>query len=134
MTSSSSIAINSFHYTNMKLIFTFFFLIITSNLLLAQSSAQVFDKPISISETNNNEDLLAVSVVPNPTSEVLTIETKSNMIQRLEFYTLHGVKVQEANIDNAQKVTVNLYSLKSGDYLLKLFTVKGLITKRFTKE
>ena len=71
-------------------------------------------------------------VYPNPTKEILTIETNSNIEQRLEILNLFGQTVYTSNIN--KKTTVNTSTFANGVYILKLSSDKETMVKKFIKE
>lgn len=72
---------------------------------------------------------MVTTLYPNPTSDVLNIETKQN-ISKIEIYDLSGKLVKTAN-GKDKKVTVS--QLNKGMYLIKLYTETGVINSKFIK-
>ena len=71
-------------------------------------------------------------IYPNPTKDNLTIETNSNVEQRLEILNLLGQSVYN-NIIN-KKATVNTSAFANGVYIIKLSSIKEIVVRRFVKE
>lgn len=72
---------------------------------------------------------IVTTLYPNPTSDILNIETKQN-ISKIEIYDLSGKLVKTAN-GKDKKVTVS--HLNKGMYLIKLYTETGVINSKFIK-
>ena len=81
-------------------------------------------------EVNANNNI--VSVYPNPVKEILTIVTNLNTDQRLEIVNFIGQTVYTATIN--QKGIVNTFAFANGVYILKLYTDKETIVRKFVKE
>lgn len=81
--------------------------------------------------TTEVEELdLNVSIFPNPTSELISINTKYDMIS-IDLYDVNG-KLILSKHNNLK--SLNVSSLMKGNYYVKINTVNGIITKQFTKE
>jgi len=68
-------------------------------------------------------------VYPNPTKEILNI-TSAYKIKQIEIYNDIGIKVKEQTLYQ-QQATINIKTLPSGNYIAKLQTTQGLVTKKF---
>lgn len=67
-----------------------------------------------------------VIISPNPTSDILTVNTEAN---KMEVYGLNGVLAIEAAGNQ-----INVSSLAKGIYVVRIYTNDGAITKTFIKE
>ncbi|MBO4530494.1 MAG: T9SS type A sorting domain-containing protein [Paludibacteraceae bacterium] len=67
-----------------------------------------------------------VVISPNPTSDILTVNTEAN---KMEVYGLNGVLAIEAAGNQ-----INVSSLAKGIYVVRIYTNDGFITKTFIKE
>ena len=82
---------------------------------------------LSIREINN----LDVSIYPNPVKDILNIDyDPSDEIQSVDVYSLLGELVKKKEHDINQ---LDLSSLNSGVYFLKIETVQGMLTKKIIK-
>lgn len=75
---------------------------------------------------------IAVSVYPNPVSDKLTIETSLPGCQ-LEVYSITGAKVYSQN-DCAEKVEINVNTLPSGAFVIRMLKGNSVQTATFLKE
>ena len=77
-----------------------------------------------------NPEVIDLVIYPNPVSDKLFISTKEE-IQKVEIFTLTGQKIyhSERNISN-----LDVSQLDSGNYLLKLFTREGIVSKLIIKK
>lgn len=83
---------------------------------------------ITASLSSSKFNSIEASVYPNPTSNILNIQT-SESIKNVTAYNILGQKVLQANTK-----TLNVSSLKSGVYILKVETAKGSATLKFVKK
>lgn len=98
--------------------------------------------PIScLAKINTNNNLSAISeqyksfqfsLYPNPAKDNLTIEVNTNTEQRLEIVNLIGQTIFTSIIN--KKVTVNTSVFPIGVYILKLYTDKETVVRKFVKE
>jgi hypothetical protein len=86
---------------------------VTQNILATSETAQ-----------DNN-----IGIYPNPASDHLTIKSKSK-INGVEAYDMAGRKLDIKLNDNKIDVT----SLQSGNYILKIATKEGIKTEKFIKK
>ena len=70
-----------------------------------------------------------VSVYPNPTKDVFTVEGEG--LQQVTVYNAVGQKVYEAQCDGNSAV-INMSNAQSGIYMVQVATENGNITKRIT--
>lgn len=88
--------------------------------------------PISaIYETNSNEALTTISLYPNPTKDVLNIETNSSTKLSYSVTNYLGQVVKTGSIENN---LLNVSSLNSGIYILEVNDGQKSVTKKFIKE
>jgi hypothetical protein len=78
----------------------------------------------------NDYRLSELSVFPNPTSGVVTIEWDGNLIGRLTVSDLKGSILIEEFSNNS----VDLSALENGVYLISVETDKGVLTTKVVKE
>jgi len=87
-----------------------------------------FTSTLGIKENTLNN----ISIYPNPTKDNLTIEINSTKEQRLEIINLIGQTIY-TNIIN-KKATINTSAFANGVYIIKLYTNKETIVRKFVKE
>jgi len=73
-----------------------------------------------------------ISIYPNPTTDNLTIETNFNEEHRLEIINLLGQTIYTTYI--GRKSIINTSNFASGLYILKIYTDKEIVVKKFVKE
>ena len=73
------------------------------------------------------------SLFPNPVSHTLTIDGGNSTITRVEFYTLNGKLVKQVSNTGAI-ASIDLSSLSSNMYIVKVKTSKGIYATKIRKE
>ena len=82
--------------------------------------------------SNTNFDKVALNIYPNPTSNLLHIETKQTAITAVEIFDLQGKQVMQLNSTDLKNVDVS--QLTNGMYFIKVSTSEGVLTKKFVKK
>ena len=71
-----------------------------------------------------------ITIFPNPAKSQLHIRAKSVEIARVEIYSTLGTLVRKVSNN---KAPINIEEISSGLYLVKIYTEKGIVIKRFLK-
>lgn len=77
------------------------------------------------------EDIDGLKLYPNPTKDIVNIESTEN-IDKVEIYNILGRKIMEENI-NAFNSDINISSLPKDIYFLKIFSAKKVNTRKIVK-
>lgn len=85
----------------------------------------------TIADTNSNEILTTVSLYPNPTKDVLNIETNSATKLNYSVINYLGQVVKSGSIENS---SINVSNLNAGIYILEVNDGQKSVTKKFIKE
>ena len=82
---------------------------------------------LGVTDTNN----LEFSIYPNPANDKLTITSTNNPLTQVEIYNVLGQRALNFSFLNSTKKNINISSLISGIYLVKInnLTIKRLIVK-----
>jgi hypothetical protein len=80
----------------------------------------------SILEINSGN---TCNIYPNPTEHILNIEN-SSIIDNIIIYDIIGAKVKEVNNINSKIIKIDINNLKSGSYIVKLYSNNKLQTKK----
>ena len=94
-----------------------------------RSLIATFYSTVGINSNSLNE---AIGIYPNPTKDNLTIETNINKEPKLEIVNLLGQTVYTSYIN--KKATINTSAFANGVYILKLYTDKETVVRKFVKE
>ena len=88
---------------------------------------------LSTEDTSTDQ---AVSVFPNPTTDLLNITSKTANFTKMEVFTILGQRLMERPINflSSSTITIDISSLSSGIYLLKLSNSKSQKTYRIVKK
>lgn len=81
---------------------------------------------------NNNKANNPLVLFPNPASNKIAIEAKSN-IQKIEVYDLSGKRLFQMSSLSSNKMVLNIESLQSGIYLIKTKTAQGIFINKLVK-
>jgi hypothetical protein len=83
--------------------------------------------------TLSNDDFNSTqfSIYPNPTTNLLHIESGETEIQNVSIFNLSGKQVLQADLQDKQFIEVG--HLNNGVYLLKMETENGSVVKKFVK-
>lgn len=78
-----------------------------------------------------NEPLQAISIYPNPATDILHVYTKQNDNYNLEVYNLAGALILNTSFN--QETTIDLSEFNQGVYLIKFSSANNSETYRFVK-
>lgn len=73
-----------------------------------------------------------INIVPNPTTGSITIISPKTVVKTVEVYDIRGRRLIAVDY-NSNQYTLDLSSLQSSTYLIKIMTGEGMITKRIVK-
>ncbi len=85
----------------------------------------------TVLETLENQ-LLAISISPNPTKGNITIVSPKTVINSVEVFDIHGRRLMTVDYNDNQ-YSLNLSGLQSATYFIKINTQEGTLTKRVVK-
>ncbi len=83
---------------------------------------------------NSEYDLDSVKVFPNPTSNSLTIYSPNANLHNIEVYDILGKRISEYVVNENNRYSIDLSSLKKGVYFVKIDAENGSITKKVIKK
>lgn len=82
-----------------------------------------------------DEDLLIKDLQVFSNTNEIVIESKTQALQKIEIYNVLGQKVLSfKNNENLSKININTSQLKSGVYIVRVTTEKGVLNKKIRKE
>lgn len=94
-------------------------------------------KAIAASELLSNErDVLKdsdITVFPNPAKNLLNVVSESQQIKSVEIIDLNGRIIKTKKI-NSNNISIEIESIESGVYILKVNNEAGNISKKFIKK
>ncbi len=91
----------------------------------------VTELPVGIENTMDDE----VSIFPNPVTDIVSIRTGHRIYTKLSVFNYLGEKISERYIDASEhEINLNLKSLSSGVYLLRLEGERAMKTVKIVKE
>jgi len=81
-----------------------------------------------------NSSLLAdVKVYPNPSSNVVNVNSANALVNAVNFTDLNGRVVKSAKFNGAADAQVNISDLASGVYMMNISSDKGITVKKIVK-
>lgn len=86
----------------------------------------------NVTLSNTNFEKVELSIYPNPTSNLLHIETSQTDISRVEIFDVQGKRVMQVSATNLSEIDVS--QLINGMYFLKVSTSDGELTRKFVKK
>lgn len=87
---------------------------------------QIWGLPLA---TNTFEDLNAVTIYPNPTTDILNIES-SIALDKIEIITINGQVLQQIKNPTLDNNTYSISNLPKGFYFLKIASGSDSVTKK----
>ena len=79
-----------------------------------------------------DESLDAVELFPNPVTDKLYI--KGNGIKRVTLYNTLGQLVEDCEAENQDLAMLNVSSLMTGTYVIRIESGQGIVSKVFVKK
>ena len=95
----------------------------------ALGSVVVTDDVLSVNDNN----LLDVSVYPNPSGTIWNVAISNDVISTIEIFNVLGAKVSTMDVNNS-RTTINGEALSQGVYLARISTSTGQKTVKLIKE
>ena len=117
----SDLVIGNTFSNSANIYFDYNFPIITNNY------TTTIQTPLSLQE---NQSITDLSVYPNPVKDFLNFKTEQNIF-KVEVYDVAG-RILSSNSTSENKI--DLSALKTGNYILKLYTEKGIENTKIMKE
>ena len=91
------------------------------------TATQTTDIIVNDCASINNTELENLTIYPNPTSNVININSESNKA-KIYIYSLEGKKIYSNTINTSEQINVS--NLETGTYILKIQINKNTYTKR----
>ena len=107
----------------------YYYTIVTLAGCRSDSSGHYYYTTVGIEENENNNGIF---IYPNPAKDNLTIETNSNLEQKIEIINLIGQTIYTSYIN--KKGIINTSTFAKGVYILKLSSDKETVVRKFVKE
>ncbi len=84
--------------------------------------------------TGGEYEIDGLKIYPNPVTDVLTISTSREEVDRIEIFNVLGQKILENNESFLYGRQLDLSHLSSNKYFVKIITKKGFETKLIIKK
>lgn len=106
---------------------------VTANCGEATSEASSTVTFITLPNGVDDYELNSIVLFPNPTTGQFTIQNAYISIQNVEVYDVYGKLMTSVEV-NDNTVVIDASSFASGVYFTRIFTEKGMVTKRIVKK
>jgi len=91
-----------------------------------------FEPEEILGQDMNDEN--AIIVYPNPTNDIITINSPSYFIKDVEVYDVRGRRMSQSIEEKTNIFSINLAPLETSIYFVRITTEKGTVTKKIIKE
>ena len=81
----------------------------------------------------NNSILDSISIYPNPTQALLTIDSPQTIVTAATVYDIRGRKVSEVDFRNQTNYQIDLSAMEAALYFIEIATENGTVMKRVMK-
>ena len=102
---------------------------VNNELYILSYGGQVFRIEEDVAGTNDFK-ALNLTISPNPASQAINLEFDNNIMTAIEIYNILGSRVISKNDLSTSAHEVDIQSLTSGMYLVKVTGEKGAVTKK----
>lgn len=107
-----------------------YFTTANSNTITFSSDCDITDCSNTLNSSDNRDDFM-VSVYPNPVSTKLNIKLPQNInLKTICIYNIIGQLVQ---VDVNPSETIDVSGLKTGSYVIKITSDRGMMSRKFIK-
>lgn len=112
-----------------------------SNIVSAIAKFDTLTTRATVSENllgiNDLDDTLSASIklYPNPANDVINLSASNNLsLTKLEVIDINGRLIMSVPIENITKKEINISELSKGLYLINIYSIDGMVTKKIIKE
>ncbi len=77
------------------------------------------------------QQFVEVRIYPNPANNIINVQSAES-IKNVSIYTITGQKLKHQDAFKSKNMTIDIQNFAKGIYLLKLKTIKGIVTKRIS--
>lgn len=94
-----------------------------------------FDADLLYTGTSDPIDLVELAIYPNPATDILNLRfsSPSFAFRSLDIYDANGRRIQGGFRSGKQDLTIDVSTLPSGTYFVRIETGKGWVTRRFLR-
>jgi sugar lactone lactonase YvrE/uncharacterized protein YhhL (DUF1145 family) len=96
----------------------------------------VLSEPFLVKLSAIDENVLnLIQLYPNPAREQVIVELKGSLIiERVQMMTLQGLVVADQEVNRLGIVIFSVHNLSAGIYFFEVYTSKGVVRKKFSKQ
>jgi len=81
----------------------------------------------------NSINLEMIKLYPNPTKDIINLETSDNSISQCNVYNVNGQIVKSFKVFQGNNI-YNISDFKTGIYFIQIPTQNGIVNKKIIKE
>lgn len=89
-----------------------------------------FELEVLVLGLNDNELNKALSIYPNPSSNVVTVNSKSDVLTSISIFDINGKQILDINTINTETKTLDISNFSNGIYFM---TINNEVTKKLIK-
>jgi len=79
---------------------------------------------------NDNELNKGLSIYPNPSSNMVTVNSKTDLLTSISVFDINGKQILDINTVNAETKTLDISNFSNGIYFM---TINNEVTKKLIK-
>jgi hypothetical protein len=77
----------------------------------------------------------SIKLYPNPTNDIINLTASNGLnLTKLEVVDINGQVIKSVPIENSTNKEINVSNLSNGLYLINIYSLNGMVTKKIIKE
>ena len=89
-----------------------------------------FELEVFVLGLNDNELNKGLSIYPNPSSNMVTVNSKTDLLTSISVFDINGKQILDINTVNAETKTLDISNFSNGIYFM---TINNEVTKKLIK-
>ena len=89
-----------------------------------------FEVEVQVLILNDNELNKGLSIYPNPSSNMVTVNSKTDLLTSISVFDINGKQILDINAINSEIKTLDISNFSNGIYFM---TINNEVTKKLIK-
>jgi hypothetical protein len=89
-----------------------------------------FELEVLVLGLNDNELNKGLSIYPNPSSNMVTVNSKTDLLTSISVFDINGKQILDINTINSETKTLDISNFSNGIYFM---TINNEVTKKLIK-